>query len=123
MNTHASTAIIDNPDEAIIEPGSPESLAKHNEWLYGGQPEPCRCDQAWKPLGRLHGVSMGHGWVRMNTHPNCLHHSKCHGFTDTLRAKGPSWWGRHLYCPVHKTKNCPKRTTYKVNVPGEVDRG
>lgn len=113
INAGSSSAVSERP-----EPGNPESLARWMEWLYGDQPESCRCDSAWKSLGRLHGVDMGKGWVRMNTHPDCLHHAKCRGFTDTIRAKGPSWWGRHLYCPVHKTKNCPMRTAYKVRIPG-----
>jgi hypothetical protein len=95
---------------------SDESLSKHKDWLYGDQPEPCRCDHAWVSQGRFMNVNMGMGWSRMNTHPDCLHHAKCHGFTDTLRASGPSWWTP--YCPVHRTNNCPKRTAYKVKVPG-----
>lgn len=34
----------------------------------------CTCPTEWKGLGRLYGVSMGKGWVRMSTDPNCPHH-------------------------------------------------
>lgn len=60
--------------------GSPESLARHLEWLYGkggvyrGDGTPCRCEHAYRPLGRLYGVNMGMGWVRTTTHPYCVHH-------------------------------------------------
>lgn len=46
-------------------------LADHLEWL--GLTD-CPCDFAWKSLGRLDGVGMGHGWVRMNTVRDCPHH-------------------------------------------------
>lgn len=56
------------------------SLKRHLEWLYGkggvygGDGSPCRCEHAWKPLGRDGSVNMGSGWVRTTTHPNCPHH-------------------------------------------------
>lgn len=34
----------------------------------------CTCEHAWKSLGRLYGVSMGKGWVRLTTDPDCPHH-------------------------------------------------
>jgi hypothetical protein len=35
----------------------------------------CTCPLGLKPLGRLHDVSMGNGWVRLTTDPNCPHHA------------------------------------------------
>lgn len=34
----------------------------------------CKCDYAWRGLGRLHGINMGNGWVRITTHPDCPTH-------------------------------------------------
>ena len=35
----------------------------------------CPCEHEWKPCtGRLYGISMGPGWVRITTDPGCLHH-------------------------------------------------
>jgi len=36
----------------------------------------CRCSWEWKALGTLHLVSMGKGWVRMTTNPECPHHGE-----------------------------------------------
>jgi hypothetical protein len=43
-------------------------------WLafLGGQD--CTCPYEWKGLGNLYGVSMGKGWVRMTTAPDCPEH-------------------------------------------------
>jgi hypothetical protein len=63
-----------------IVPGSPEDLERHNEWLYGEhgiypkRGQRCLCENAYRGLGRLYNVTMGKGWVRMNTHPDCPHH-------------------------------------------------
>lgn len=54
-----------------IDPG-PESLERWNRFL--GE-EDCPCPMAYKSLGVLYGVSMGDGWVRMDTDPQCRHHS------------------------------------------------
>lgn len=50
---------------------SPSSLADWRRWL---QIEDCPCQLEWRSLGRLHGVSMGMGWVRTSTEPECPHH-------------------------------------------------
>lgn len=34
----------------------------------------CTCDLQWRALGVLYGVSMGHGWVRVITAPDCEAH-------------------------------------------------
>lgn len=34
----------------------------------------CTCPYEWKSYGRLYGISMGKGWVRMDTHPACPAH-------------------------------------------------
>jgi hypothetical protein len=36
--------------------------------------EHCTCSWTWKNLGRLYGISMGAGWVRMDTDPACPDH-------------------------------------------------
>jgi hypothetical protein len=43
-----------------------------------GRPEApnCTCPYEYKGLGRLYGVSMGKGWVRMTDEPNCPDHGK-----------------------------------------------
>lgn len=56
------------PDQA---PDSLYSLARDLQWL-GIQT--CVCRFAYKSLGRVHDVSMGKGWVRMDTKPDCEHH-------------------------------------------------
>jgi len=53
-------------------PGSPESLSS---WLAWNRTPDCACPQAWRSLGRLHGVSMGSGWVRLSTAAGCPHHA------------------------------------------------
>lgn len=45
-------------------------------WLHWLKLSACRCLYGWGPLGRLYGVSMGHGWVRLNTAPTCPHHGE-----------------------------------------------
>ncbi len=49
----------------------PASLAAHPAWL---KTEDCPCPRKWKSYGRLYGISMGMGWVRMDTDPDCRHH-------------------------------------------------
>lgn len=61
--------------------------------------KPCTCRHAEASLGRLHGVSMGRGIVRIGTTPGCLEHDTCRGFTTALRAQYQS--GRLLFCPKH----------------------
>ncbi len=63
------------------DPG-PEALAR---WLRFLGTEDCRCPMAWRSLGVLYGVSMGHGWVRTDTDPQCRHHGEDAGrYTDGL---------------------------------------
>lgn len=38
------------------------------------KPPTCGCPYEWKPFGRLYGVSMGNGWVRTGTSPDCIEH-------------------------------------------------
>lgn len=51
--------------------GSPEELA---EWLEFLGIADCPCPKKYKSRGRLYDVSMGDGWVRMDTDPACRHH-------------------------------------------------
>jgi hypothetical protein len=55
-------------------------LQRWLKWL--GTPD-CTCKSQWKSLGRLYGVSMGKGWVRVSTDPACIHHNE----KDLVRAK------------------------------------
>lgn len=66
----------------------------------------CRCDFDYRSLGKLHGINMGKGWVRITTHPKCPVHSLCRHFTKQVRAEASN--GRYLYCNVHATKDCPR---------------
>jgi hypothetical protein len=43
-------------------------------WLAWLGDQDCTCSHAWRSHGRLHGVSMGMGWSRMTTEPECPHH-------------------------------------------------
>jgi hypothetical protein len=36
----------------------------------------CTCTYAWKSYGRLYGISMGKGWVRMNDDDVCPLHTR-----------------------------------------------
>lgn len=71
----------------------------------------CICPHGERPLGRLYGVSMGRGVVRLSTTKGCPEHDSCHGWTKAKRAEyvqtrpwsppnGPS-------CPIHHMKDCP----------------
>ena len=71
-------------DDTTVEAGgggSPESLKRHLNWLYGkggvwggdGRMK-CRCEHAWVSGGRLYGISMGKSWARTTTHPYCPFH-------------------------------------------------
>lgn len=51
-------------------PGDVE-LAEHH-WRQGTAG--CLCDYRYGSYGRLYGISMGEGWIRTNTHPDCPHH-------------------------------------------------
>lgn len=64
----------------------------------------CKCELEIRSMGRLHGVNMGEGWVRITTHPECPVHALCQGYTKARRAQTER--GRYLYCPVHRTKDC-----------------
>ncbi len=54
----------------MTDPG-PESLAR---WMRFLATEDCPCPYQWKGIGVLYGVSMGKGWIRMDTVPECRHH-------------------------------------------------
>jgi hypothetical protein len=51
----------------------PDDLRK---WLvYVNGDDRCPCRHEWKGLGVLYGVSMGDGWVRITTEPDCPQHN------------------------------------------------
>lgn len=66
----------------------------------------CVCPHDERPLGRLYGVNMGRGMVRLSTTKGCPEHDSCHGFTKADRAARPSW--SNPWCPIHETRNCPE---------------
>jgi len=69
----------------------------------------CTCPHGERNLGRLHGVSMGRGIVRLDTTPGCPEHDTCHGYTAAFRAvneRGSAYW-----CPIHAARNCPEGTS------------
>lgn len=80
-----------------------QSLASWLNWLEIGS---CTCPFAWQQLGRLYGISMGPGWVRLKDTPGCPVHDSCHGWTAERRAGRPSW--SNPWCPIHQTRNCPE---------------
>ncbi len=45
-----------------------------DKWLTFLDGISCKCQYAWRSMGRLHGIGMGKGWVRITTHPNCPEH-------------------------------------------------
>lgn len=57
--------------KAVERPAPP--LQKWLDWL--GTPD-CTCPSEWRGLGLLYGISMGKGWVRMDTAPDCRHHGR-----------------------------------------------
>jgi hypothetical protein len=57
------------PDD--VDPDTLEALLA---WLYPDPERPCSCDHKRLPAGLLHGVDMGHDWVRTSTNPDCWHH-------------------------------------------------
>ena len=65
------------------------------------------CTHGVRPLGRLHGIDMGSGRVRLTTHPDCPRHSLCREFTAAFRDGLPSW--AKPYCPQHPKRPCPER--------------
>lgn len=65
----------------------------------------CTCRHGERPLGRLHGIDMGRGIVRLGTTPNCPRHDACRGFTKEYRVARP-WWS-DPWCPKHPRKPCP----------------
>ncbi len=40
-----------------------------------GTPPTCGCRYQWKNYGRLYGIDMGDGWVRMDTAAECTEHT------------------------------------------------
>lgn len=52
-------------------PAKPEPL---EEWMAHLGTPGCTCPHAWKSLGRLDGLSMGNGWVRLLDVKTCPEH-------------------------------------------------
>ena len=74
------------------EPGSPESLRRHLNWLYGPDGVypgnvPCKCKHGFESLGRVNGVNIGKEWLRVTTHPDCPHHGTKASKERVARAK------------------------------------
>lgn len=44
----------------------------------------CTCPTAYRSLGKLHGISLGKGWVRTADDPTC----PIHGVASSARAGG-----------------------------------
>lgn len=65
----------------------------------------CTCTYGIRSLGRLYGINMGKGRVRLTTTPDCPEHDSCHGWTKDRRANRPAW--SKPWCPKHGTRNCP----------------
>ena len=67
--------------------------------------EGCTCPHGERSLGVLGGINMGRGIVRLSTTSGCPVHDSCQGYTASIRAH--KWNGLRLYCPIHRTKDCP----------------
>jgi hypothetical protein len=56
-----------------------QTLAEHLAWLQRETgAKPCTCRHEWKSLGRLYGLGMGSGWVRVSTEAGCPEHADMH---------------------------------------------
>lgn len=47
-------------------------LTRHSEMLV--PPTTCGCPYRWGSYGKLYGISMREGWIRVSTHPKCKEH-------------------------------------------------
>jgi len=63
----------DGPSLEVEGATSRDDLEK---WLAYLGIDYCICPWAWKGLGEVYGHSMGKGWVRVDTDPNCPEHWK-----------------------------------------------
>lgn len=69
------------------------------------------CPHGEGSYGSLQGVQMGRGPVRLSTHPDCPTHAKCQHYTAEAEReykRTHPWATTGRYCPIHKTKGCPK---------------
>lgn len=70
---------------------------------------PCTCNWGERSLGRMHGIDMGRGMVRLSTTPGCPERDSCRGFTKAHRLTRPSW--SNPWCPIHRTRPCPEEVS------------
>jgi rubredoxin len=42
----------------------------------GGIPDDCTCPVAFRSLGKLYGISLGKGWVRLSDDRRCPRHGE-----------------------------------------------
>lgn len=89
----------------LDDSGTQEDLVRH----LGTRGRDCKCDYAVRSLGRVDGINMGKGWVRMTTHPACPEHALCQGYTKASEAAytRDHPWSIGRWCPVHKNRGCP----------------
>lgn len=66
----------------------------------------CICPHDDGPYGRLYGIPMGRGPMRISTMPGCPVHAACARYTAANR--GAIADGAWLYCPVHGRTACPR---------------
>jgi len=51
-------------------------LADWLAWLQSQGQLPCSgCRWEWQSFGKIHGIPLGDGWVRITTDPRCQEHS------------------------------------------------
>lgn len=71
----------------------------------------CICPTGERSLGRLYGVSMGRGIVRLSMTKDCPEHDSCHDWTKAKRKEYAAFrpWTTPAgpWCPIHATKDCP----------------
>ena len=68
-------------------------------------PDDCTCPHEIRSYGRLYGIGMGRGPVRLSTTKGCPVHDACHRWTVEARKGRPPW--SNPFCPVHGIRDCP----------------
>ncbi len=70
----------------------------------------CLCLRGERPLGRLYGISMGRGVVRLTTAPDCPIHNE-HAYIDSGKTREPgepcSLCRTYEESPDHRYCKCP----------------
>lgn len=74
----------------LVRYGQDTGLDRWMNWLYKDEPM-CKCDHAIRSLGRVDGINMGKGWVRITTHPYCPQHGTKAEAARKAKLKSKGW--------------------------------